>query len=71
MYIFLKNSLHFYRNAGSGSGYNASSSLEIIGVAPQMSSLKITDSAYNGINLTQPTGPVNIWNSTISNNNGK
>ncbi|XP_066905697.1 protein bark beetle [Halyomorpha halys] len=57
-------------NAGSGRGYNATSSLEIVGVAPQISSIKITDSAYTGINITDPRGPVNILNSTVSNNHG-
>ncbi|KAL1117916.1 hypothetical protein AAG570_004229, partial [Ranatra chinensis] len=58
------------RFAGSGKGYNATSALEITGVPPQMSSVTITHSAYNGMNISQPRGPFSVHDSTISNNRG-
>ncbi|KAF6211152.1 hypothetical protein GE061_014267 [Apolygus lucorum] len=58
------------RYAGSGREYNASSAIEVSGVPPEMVSITVYNSAYNGINVTDPVGPVYIFNSSISNNRG-
>ncbi|BES98492.1 Scavenger receptor cysteine-rich domain [Nesidiocoris tenuis] len=58
------------RFGGSGRDYNTSSAIEVSGVAPEMFFVNIYDSAYNGINITEPVGPVYIYNSSISNNRG-
>ncbi|XP_014255547.1 protein bark beetle [Cimex lectularius] len=58
------------RSGGSGRDYNASSSIEVIGVPPQISNITIFNSAYNAINITHPVGPITISNTTIANNGG-
>ncbi|KAF7992731.1 hypothetical protein HCN44_005075 [Aphidius gifuensis] len=56
--------------AGSGRDYNVTSALHVEGVPPQIDSLIILNSAYNGINITTPDSPIIINNCTIKNNNG-
>ncbi|KAG8238175.1 hypothetical protein J437_LFUL014051, partial [Ladona fulva] len=46
------------------------SALQIDGVPPRMLGLAVLYSAYNGINITRPSGPINMQNCTIQNNKG-
>lgn len=57
--------------AGSGRDYNVTSALHVEGVPPQIDSITIMYSAFNGINITTPESPIVINNSTIKNNHGK
>uniref|UniRef100_A0A8D8T2J5 Protein bark beetle n=2 Tax=Cacopsylla melanoneura TaxID=428564 RepID=A0A8D8T2J5_9HEMI len=56
--------------AGSGKDYNASSAVEVLGVAPNMVSVSVLNSAYNGLNVTTSHGPVFLHNCTFRNNRG-
>ncbi|KAL1463177.1 hypothetical protein WDU94_014956, partial [Cyamophila willieti] len=56
--------------AGSGKNYNASSAVEVVGVAPNMASISVLNSAYNGLNVTTSHGPVLLHNCTFRNNRG-
>lgn len=56
--------------AGVGRNNNATGALDVIGVPPVVKDLEITNSAYNGINITTPNAPVSIVNCTIRNNRG-
>jgi len=72
----IKESLSSLKNvdvlyAGVGNGYNVTSAIETIGVPPSMSLLRVEYSAFNGINVTNPTTKASIRNSTVSNNAGK
>ena len=57
--------------AGVGNGYNVSSAIESLGVPPAMTFIRVEHSAFNGINITNPTTTTFIRNSTVSNNGGK
>ncbi|XP_013178489.1 PREDICTED: uncharacterized protein LOC106125730 isoform X1 [Papilio xuthus] len=58
------------RNAGLGRDNNATSALDVIGVPPVMEDIKITNSAFNAINVTSSNAPIVINNCTIQNNRG-
>lgn len=55
---------------GVGRDLNTTSSLDILGVAPNVDHLEIYSSAYNGINTTNPEAPISINNCKIRNNRG-
>lgn len=56
--------------AGNGRDHNTTSALHVEGVPPNMDHIDILDSAYNGINITQPEAPFKINNCTVRNNRG-
>lgn len=56
--------------AGSGRYHNATSAIEVVGVPPLISYVDILNSAYNGINISNPEAPIFIRNSKIRNNRG-
>lgn len=56
--------------AGIGRDYNAGSALHVIGVPPVVDSVEIFNSAYNGINITNPEAPITINNCKIRSNRG-
>ncbi|XP_056639840.1 protein bark beetle [Diorhabda sublineata] len=56
--------------AGAGRDQNATSALQITGVPPVMDYVEIINSAYNGLNVTNPEAPITINNCKIRNNRG-
>lgn len=56
--------------AGSGRDHNATSALHVHGVPPNMKHVEILNSAYNGINITEPESPFRMENCTIRNSRG-
>ncbi|XP_063914202.1 protein bark beetle isoform X2 [Zophobas morio] len=67
-----KSKLHFIQilYAGAGRNQNTTSAVEVEGVPPGMNQLEIISSAYNGINVTRPEGPITLNNCTLRNNRG-
>lgn len=57
-------------NAGVGRDGRVASALETIGVAPQVDKLRISGSAFNGLNITSPGSPVVLRGATITGNGG-
>ena len=60
---------------GAGRGkhlglFNTTSAIETWGVPPVMDKILVENSAYNGINITQPDSVVTITNANITNNRG-
>lgn len=71
----IKESLSFLHNvdifyAGVGTGYNATSAIESVGVPPIIRNTRVQYSAYNGINITNPGSVASIRNCTIKKNAG-
>jgi hypothetical protein len=56
--------------AGAGRNQNTSSAVEVEGIPPLMDHLEVVNSAYNGINITRPDGPVTVNNCTLRSNRG-
>ncbi|XP_072396976.1 protein bark beetle isoform X1 [Diabrotica undecimpunctata] len=56
--------------AGAGRDHNTTSALHVTGVPPIVDHLEIFNSAYNGINITNPDAPITINNCKIRNNRG-
>ncbi|XP_043483219.1 protein bark beetle isoform X2 [Leptopilina heterotoma] len=73
LYVRRSKSILRYVNisyAGTGREINVTSALHVEGVPPQMESITIVNSAFNGINITTPEAPVIIKNCTIQGNRG-
>lgn len=56
--------------AGRGRNQNTTSAIEVTGIPPVVDNVDILESAYNGINITNPDGPVFIHNCRVSGNRG-
>ncbi|CAH0560148.1 unnamed protein product [Brassicogethes aeneus] len=56
--------------AGVGRDQNTTSALDILGVPPMVNNVRITNSAYNGVNITKPEAPIKINDCVIQNNRG-
>lgn len=63
------NHVHI-KYAGNGRDSNATSAVQILGVAPGLTNLRIINSAYNGVNVTKPESPVVISGCEIRGNRG-
>lgn len=73
LYVPTSNSRLSYVNikyAGAGRFQNATSALHVLGVPPVLNNVDIINSAYNGINITQPEGPIYISNCRVRENRG-
>lgn len=73
MYVPTSKSKLKYVNifyAGSGRNHNASSAIEVIGVPPLINHVDILNSAYNGINISNPEAPVFIKYTKVRNSRG-
>ncbi|XP_011334038.1 protein bark beetle isoform X2 [Ooceraea biroi] len=73
--VYVRRSRSILRNvvieyAGTGREYNVTSAIHAEGVPPRMESISVLHSAFTGINVTAPKGPVVINNSTLQYNKG-
>ncbi|XP_071445359.1 protein bark beetle [Hetaerina americana] len=50
--------------------YKVTSAIEVVGIPPRMVGMSVQCSAYNGLNITRPEGPVHLHNCTVRNNQG-
>lgn len=56
--------------AGNGRNHNATSAVQVEGVPPNLQHVEIVNSAYNGVNVSQPDSPLHMYNCTVKNNRG-
>ncbi|CAG9858649.1 unnamed protein product [Phyllotreta striolata] len=56
--------------AGIDRDYSAISALHVVGVPPIVDNVEVFNSAYNGINITNPEAPITVNNCKIRNNRG-
>lgn len=56
--------------AGRGRNQNTTSAVEVMGIPPVLRNVDILDSAYNGINITQPESPIFVDNCRVRGNRG-